>query len=218
MIVGYAQNGFCKDALKLFQLMKYSRTYPDYISLTSVLFACSHAGLVDEGCKYFNDMSFSYCIAPTIDHYVCMVGLLRLASYFEETLNFIIKMPIKPVVIVWTCFLVVCRSYKNISLGIFTATLLFELDPNNTTAYVLLSNSYAEVGRWSEVHKVRKLMKDRGIQKIPGCSWIEDHKMAHTFCAGDRSHPQTQEIYAKLEELSWEMKASGYFPDLRRAE
>ncbi|XP_057862807.2 pentatricopeptide repeat-containing protein At1g56690, mitochondrial [Cryptomeria japonica] len=215
MIAGYAQNGFCMDALKLFQLMKYSGTSPDYISLTSVLFACSHAGLVDEGCKYFNDMSFSYCITPTIDHYVCMVDLLGRASYFEETLNFIIKMPIKPEVIVWTCFLVVCRSYKNIRLGVFTASLLFELDPTSTTAYVLLSNIYAEVGRWSEVQKVRKLMKDRGIQKMPGCSWIENHKMAHTFCAGDRSHPQTQEIYAKLEELSWEMKASGYFPDLR---
>ncbi|XP_057848257.2 pentatricopeptide repeat-containing protein At3g16610 isoform X3 [Cryptomeria japonica] len=97
MIAGYAQNGFCKDALSLFESMKLSRTHPDHVSFSCILLACSHAGLVDEGCKYFNLISDSYRITPTIDHYVCMVDLLGRAGYLEETLNFIIKMPIKPV-------------------------------------------------------------------------------------------------------------------------
>ncbi|KAH9310398.1 hypothetical protein KI387_025433 [Taxus chinensis] len=213
MIAGYAQNSFCKDALQLFEVMKLSGTYPDRVSLVCVLLACSHAGLVNEGCKYFSGMSDSFCITPTIDHYVCMVDLLGRAGYLEETLNFIIKMPIKPVVVVWRCLLGACKAHKNIGLGIFMATLLFELDPQNAATYVLLSNIYAEVGRWGEVQMVRKLMKDGGIKKIPGCSWIEDNKMVHAFSVGDRSHPQTQAIYAKLEKLSWEMKAAGYFPD-----
>ncbi|KAH9310530.1 hypothetical protein KI387_025565 [Taxus chinensis] len=217
LIVGYAQNGFCEDALKLFELMKQSGTYPDHVSFACVLLACSYAGLVDEGCKYFNGMSDSYCIIPTIDHYVCMVDILSRAGYLGETLNFIIKMPIKPVVVVWTCLLGVCRPHKNIELGVFSATLLFELDPKHAATYVLLSNIYAEVGRWSEVKMVRRLMEDRGIKKLPGCSWVETHKMVHVFCAGDRSHPQTQEIYAKLEKLSFEMMAAGYFPDSRLA-
>ncbi|XP_057842698.2 pentatricopeptide repeat-containing protein At1g15510, chloroplastic isoform X1 [Cryptomeria japonica] len=175
MITGYAQNGFSKDALKLFELMKQSRTYPDHVSFACVLLACNHAGLVDEGCKYFNCITDSYCITPTIDHYVCMVDLLGRAGYLEATLNFIIKMPIKPVAVVWTCLLRVCRAHKNISLGVFTATLLFELDSKNPATYVLLSNIYAEVGKWGEVQKVRRLMKDKGIKKIPGCSWIESH-------------------------------------------
>ncbi|XP_057873036.2 pentatricopeptide repeat-containing protein At3g24000, mitochondrial-like [Cryptomeria japonica] len=215
MISGYAQNGFCKDALKIFELMKLSETRPDIISYTSVLWACGHAGLVDEGCTCFNHMSNPYCIAHTIDHYVCMVDLLGRAGYLEDTLKFIIKMPIKPVVVVWTCFLGACRSHLNIGLGIFTAMLLFDLDPKITSTYVLLSNMYAEVGRWGEVQIVRRLMKDRGIKKIPGCSWIEGHKMVHAFCVGDRSHPQTQEIYAMLEKLALEMKAAGYCPDSR---
>ncbi|XP_057813455.2 pentatricopeptide repeat-containing protein At4g21065 [Cryptomeria japonica] len=215
MIAGYAQNGFCKDAIKLFELMKHSGTLPDYVSFACVLLACSHAGLVSEGCKYFNVMNDSYCITPTIDHYVCMVDLLGRAGYLEETLNFIIKMPSKPVVVVWTCLLGACRTHKNIELGVFTATHLFELDPKNTSTYVLLSNIYAEVGRWGEVHMVRRLMEDKDIKKIPGCSWIEGHKMVEAFSVGDRSHPQTQEIYAKLEKLSWEMKMTGYLPDSR---
>ncbi|XP_059077345.1 pentatricopeptide repeat-containing protein At2g13600 [Cryptomeria japonica] len=207
MLAGYAQNGFCKDALELFELMKQSGTRPDHVSLACVLFACSHAGLVDEGCKYFNDVSDSYCITPTIECYACMVDLLGRAGYLVENLNFIIKMPIKPVAVVWMCFLGACRSHKNTSLGVFTANLLFELEPKNAAIYILLSNIYAEVGRWDEVQKVRRWMKDRGIEKIPGCSWIEVCKVVHIFCVGDRSHPQTQDIHDKLENLSLEMKA-----------
>ncbi|XP_057873990.1 pentatricopeptide repeat-containing protein At3g24000, mitochondrial isoform X1 [Cryptomeria japonica] len=217
LIAGYAQNGLCKDALRMFELMKLSGTYPDIVSFGCVLFACSHASLVDEGCTYFNHMSNFYCITPTVDHYVCMVDLLARAGHIEDTLKFIIKMPVKPVVVMWMCFLGACRSHLNVGLGVFTAMLLFDLDPKNPATYVLLSNIYAEVGRWGEVQMVRRLMRDRGIKKIPGCSWIEGHKMVHAFCAGDRSHPQTQEIYAKLEKLAWEMKAAGYIPDSRQS-
>ncbi|XP_059067389.1 pentatricopeptide repeat-containing protein At2g39620 [Cryptomeria japonica] len=188
MISGYAQNGFCKDAFKIFELMKHSGTSPDTISFACVLCACSHAGLVDEGCTYFNHMSNLYCISPTVDHYVCMVDLLARAGYLEDTLNFIIKMSVRPVVVVWMCFLSGCRSHMNIGLGVFTATLLLDLDPKNAATYVILSNIYAKVGRWDEVQMVRSLMKDRGIKKIPGCSWIEVHKMVHAFCVRDRSH------------------------------
>ncbi|KAH9293985.1 hypothetical protein KI387_040812, partial [Taxus chinensis] len=80
MIAGYAMHGYSKDALKLFELMKHSGTNPDHVSFVCVLFACSHAGLVDEGCKYFNCMSDSYCIMPSMDHYVCMVDLLGRAG------------------------------------------------------------------------------------------------------------------------------------------
>ncbi|XP_059066116.1 pentatricopeptide repeat-containing protein At2g22070 [Cryptomeria japonica] len=182
IIERYAQNGFCNDALKLFELMKHFKTNPNNVSFACVLLACSHAGLVNKGCGYFSVMSDSYCIAPTIDHYACIVDLLGRAGYLEETLNFIIKMPMKPVVVVWTCLLGACKSHKNIGLAIYTATLLIELDPRNTATYVLLANIYAEVGRW-----------------------------------GDRSHPQAQEIHAKLDELSQDMKAAGYFPGSRHA-
>ncbi|XP_057858599.2 pentatricopeptide repeat-containing protein At2g27610-like [Cryptomeria japonica] len=202
MIAGYAQNGFSKDALEILELMKHSGTYPDIGSFACVLFACSHAGLVDEGCTYFNHMINPYCITPTVDHYVCMVDLLARAGYLEDTLNFIIKMPVKPVVVVWKCFLGACRSNMNIGLGVFTANLLLDLDPKSAATYVLLSNIYAEVGRWGEAQMVRRLMDERRIKKIPGCSWIEGNKMVHFFCVGDGSHPQAQEIYSKLEKLA----------------
>ncbi|XP_057835668.1 pentatricopeptide repeat-containing protein DOT4, chloroplastic [Cryptomeria japonica] len=204
MIAGYAMHGYGKDALELFELMKQSGTRPDHVSFVCVLFACSHAGLVDEGCAYFNDMSSM----PTLDHYVCMVDLLARAGYLEEALHFIIKMPIKSAMVLWMCLLSGCRSHKNIGLGVYTATLLFDLIPKNAAPYLLLSDIYAEWGRWVEVRKVKRLIRDMRIKKIPGCSWIEVHKVVHAFCVGDRSHPQTQEIYAKLQRLAEE----GHFP------
>ncbi|XP_057831464.2 pentatricopeptide repeat-containing protein At4g21065 [Cryptomeria japonica] len=215
MISGYAMHGYGKDALKLFELMKQAGIYPDHVTFVGILFATSHAGLVDKGCKYFNDMSDPYCIMPTMDHYVCMVDLIGRAGYLEKAFNFIIKMPIQPAVILWMCLLGACKLHKDIRLGLFTATLVFELDPKNAAPYVLLSDIYAKGDRWDDVQKIRKLIKDKDIKKIPGCSWIEVHKSVHAFCAGDRSHPQTREIYAELEKLSLAMKAGGYFPDSR---
>ncbi|XP_059068258.1 pentatricopeptide repeat-containing protein At2g13600-like [Cryptomeria japonica] len=110
MIAGYEQNGFAGEALETFKQMQA-------------------AGLVDEGCTYFNHMRDPYCITPTVDHYVCMVDLLARAGYLEDTLNFIIKMPLQPVVVVWMCFLAACRLHMNIDLGVFTAMLLIDVDP-----------------------------------------------------------------------------------------
>ncbi|XP_057841168.2 pentatricopeptide repeat-containing protein At4g02750 isoform X3 [Cryptomeria japonica] len=215
MIAGYAMHGYGKDALKVFEAMKDSQIQPNHVSFICVLFACSHTGLVDEGGKYFNCMTEAHYIIPTMDHYVCMADLLGRVGYLEEALNFIIKMPLKPDVDVWMSLLGVCRSHENIELGEFAAEQLFELDPKHTSSYVLLSDIYAKEGKWAGLQKIRKLSKDRGIKKIPGCSWIEVHKMVHVFCVGDRSHPQTEDIYKMLEILTWEMKAAGYLPDSR---
>ncbi|XP_057837437.2 pentatricopeptide repeat-containing protein At2g13600 isoform X2 [Cryptomeria japonica] len=216
MIAGYAQNGFCEDAIKIFEVMKDFGTYPDSVSFACVLCACSHAGLVHEGCIYFNHMNNPYCIKPTVDHYVCMVDLLGRAGYLEETLNFIIKMPVKPVVVVWMCFLGACKSHINIGLGVFAAMLLFDLDPNNAATYVLLSNIYAEVGRWDEVQIVRRLMKDRGIKKIPGCSWIEGHKMVHTFLSRRQITSTDKRDPCKAGKISLGDEGSRVFPNSKQ--
>ena len=113
MIAGYAMHGYSEEAVKLFEILEHSGTCPDHVSFVCVLFACSHGGLVFYGCKFFNCMSESYGIIPTIDHYVCMVDLLSHAGYLMETLNFIIKMPTKPDAVVCKSLLGVCRSYKN---------------------------------------------------------------------------------------------------------
>jgi pentatricopeptide repeat protein len=187
---------------------------PDHVTFVGVLSACCHAGLVDEGWQYFDSMRKYYHITPTMDHYGCMVNLLGRAGLLDEAHYFINQMPIKPDATVWLCLLGYCRAYANIYLGERIAKHLNELDPKNAAPYVLLSNIYAAVGRWDEIRKVRELMKERQVEKKPGCSWIEVNKEVYAFLSGDKSHPQIEKIHAELERLSGQMKAAGYVPDV----
>jgi pentatricopeptide repeat protein len=176
MIAGYAMHGHGKEALQLFEQMQYSGTNPDSVTFISVLSACCHAGLVKEGCHYFDSMNQYYHITPTREHYGCMIDLLGRAGRLYEAQDLISKMPIKPDASMWGCLLAACRTHNNIKLGKYVAGCILELDPENTTPYVLLSNMYAEAGRWDGIEEVRKMMKDRGLKKKRGCSWIEINK------------------------------------------
>eukprot|EP01018_Ginkgo_biloba_P031948 Gb_02723 [translate_table: standard] len=184
MIVGYAMHGCGEEALQLFEQMQHSGIRPDHVTFLGVLSACCHAGLVDEGWQYFNCMT-KYRITPAMEHYSCMVDLLGRAGNLYEAQDFINKMPIKPLATVWGSLLGACRIYTNIDLAEHAAERLFELNPENTTPYVLLSNIYAAAGRWGDIEKVRKLMKDRRVKKKPGCSWIVVNRQVHAFLVGD---------------------------------
>eukprot|EP01018_Ginkgo_biloba_P016323 Gb_33311 [translate_table: standard] len=189
MIIGYAMHGCGKEALKLFEQMQQSGTKPNHVTLVGVLSACCHAGLVDDGWRYFTRMSQDYHVTPATEHYCCMVDLLGRAGCLDEAHNFILKMPIKPDAAVWGSLLGACRIHANIRLGEHVAERLFESDPKNAAHYVLLSNIYAAVGRWDDAEKVRKMMNERRVEKMPGCSWIEVSGKVYTFLVGDKSHP-----------------------------
>eukprot|EP01018_Ginkgo_biloba_P031724 Gb_04381 [translate_table: standard] len=186
MITGYAMHGCGKEALKLFEQMQQSNTNPNHVTFVGLLSACCHAGLVDDGWRYFHCMNQYYRLTPVMEHYCCMVDLLGRAGHLDDAHDFIEKMPIKPDAAVWGSLLGACRTHNDIELGECVAERIFELDPKHTAPYVLLSNIYAAVGRWDGIEKVRKMMKDRRVQKKPGCSWIEVNKEVHTFVVGDR--------------------------------
>ncbi|XP_057871105.2 pentatricopeptide repeat-containing protein At2g35030, mitochondrial [Cryptomeria japonica] len=190
MIGGYAMHGRTRESLKLFEEMKQSGINPDHITFVSVLSACSHAGLVEEGYQYFSHMSKHYDIRPTMDHYNCMVDLFGRAGNLEKAQDFINKMPIKPDASVWSCLLGACRVHNNIELAEHAAQHLFLLDPRNDAPYVLLSNVYAAAGMWNDIEIIRNMMKHRGIKKSPGCSWIEVNKHVHAFLTGNTSDQQ----------------------------
>jgi pentatricopeptide repeat protein len=186
IIAGYAMHGCSQEALILFEQMQHSGIYPDQVTFLCVLSACCHAGLVDEGLRYFLCMNHSYNIVPTMEHYGCMVDLLGRAGRLNEAQDFINKMPIKPDASVWGCLLSACRIHNNTELAEHAAEHLFELVPQNAAPYVVLSNIYAAAGKWDDIEKVRKMMKDRSIKKMPGCSWIEVNKRVHSFLVENR--------------------------------
>ncbi|KAK7858700.1 pentatricopeptide repeat-containing protein [Quercus suber] len=212
IIVGFAVNGHVEEALEFFGLMQKEGFKPDGISFTGALTACSHAGLVDEGLKFFDEMKRVHRITPRIEHYGCIVDLYSRAGRLEDALNVIENMPMKPNEVVLGSLLAACRTHGNVSLAERLMNYLSELDPSGDSNYVLLANMYAAIGRWDGASKIRRTMKARGIQKKPGSSSIEIDCSIHEFVAGDNCHAETDRIHAMLELLSLELKLCGYVP------
>ncbi|KAG9442935.1 hypothetical protein H6P81_018789 [Aristolochia fimbriata] len=217
MIAALGQHGYGVQALELFELMLSEGILPDRITFLTVLSACSHAGLVSEGCRYFELMDSLYGIAPGVDHYARLIDLLGRAGKILEAKDVIDKMPYEPDPPIWEALLAGCRIHGNMEMGIFVAERLFELTPQHDGTYVLLSNIYADIGRWNDVARVRQLMKDRGVKKEPGCSWIEVANKVHVFLVDDSVHPEVQYVYKFLEMLGVKMKKMGYVPDIKYA-
>uniref|UniRef100_A0A5K0V8E7 DYW domain-containing protein n=2 Tax=Nymphaea colorata TaxID=210225 RepID=A0A5K0V8E7_9MAGN len=213
MISCYAQHGRGKKALEVFSELENEGLQLDGITFVGVLTACNHAGLVDEGCRYFKSMTSIYHVHPTMEHYACMVDLYSRAGQLESAMNLINEMPFPAGPTVWRTLLGGCRIHRNLKLGELAADKLMSLEPHDSAAYVLLSNMYAAAGRWEERAKVRCLMEERAVKKEVGYSWIEVQHQIHAFTASERFHPMKDQIYKKLDELGSQLKREGYCPD-----
>ncbi|XP_059665274.1 pentatricopeptide repeat-containing protein At5g04780, mitochondrial-like [Cornus florida] len=214
MIAGYGMHGRGFDAMIAFSQMLEGGFKPNGITFVSALSACSHSGLIQEGLQLFHSMVQDFSIAPELVHYSCVVDLLGRGGCIDEARKFINSMPIEPDVSVWRALLGACRVFSETKLakGIFEK--LIELEPTNAGNYVLLSNIYAAAGLWSEVRKLRILLEEKGLKKPAGRSWMIVKNEVHCFTAGDKSHPQSDKIYAKLSSLLPSIKKTGYVPDL----
>ncbi|XP_078428554.1 pentatricopeptide repeat (PPR) superfamily protein [Wolffia australiana] len=210
-ISGLAMNGHTKLCFALFAAMERSGLRPNHNTFVGLLCACTHSGLVQEGRRLFEGMTRVYGVAPKVEHFGCMVDLLGRTGLLEEALGLVRSMPVAPNAVVWGALLSGCRLHRNAAMAEQAAERLVELEPGNSGNYVQLSNLYASRGRWAESAALRRRMQRKGIEKLPGCSWIEFGGAVHEFKAGELSqHPLREEIGGKLEELGREMRRRGY--------
>ncbi|TQD73969.1 hypothetical protein C1H46_040508 [Malus baccata] len=193
--------------------MLESSITPDMITFIGVLSACTHSGMVAEGRNFFDSMITQHGIQPEVSHYGCMVDLLGRSGNLNEAFEVIQNMPMKPNAVVWGALLGACRMHRDAELAEIAAKQMLELEPDNSSVYVLLCNIYAACCKWDNLRDVRQQMMDRGIKKTPGCSSIEVNGNVHEFVAGDRSHPQSEKIYSKLDKTIEDLKVVGYSPD-----
>lgn len=186
MIFGYSQYGLAEHCLDLLKQMEEQHVVPDAISFLGVLSSCRHACLVEEGRHWFNTMT-GCGIEPELDHYSCMVDLLGRAGLLDEAWDLIQTMSTPPNAIIWGSLLAACRVHGNIPIGIHAAEHRLKLEPGCAATHVQLANLYASIGCWSDVARVRKVMKERGLKTNIGCSWIEVGSKVYTFTAENRS-------------------------------
>ncbi|XP_027923840.1 pentatricopeptide repeat-containing protein At3g62890-like [Vigna unguiculata] len=215
MIGGFAMHGKPNEAINVFEQMKVEKVSPNKVTFIALLNACSHGYMVEEGKLYFRLMVSDYAITPEIEHYGCMVDLLSRSGFLKEAEDMISSMPMAPDVAIWGALLNACRIYKDIERGHRIGRTIKDMDPNHIGCHVLLSNIYSTSGRWNEARMLREKNEvSNERKKIPGCSSIELKGTFHQFLVGDRSHPESREIYSFLDEMTIKLKSAGYVPEL----
>uniref|UniRef100_A0ACD5Y5M4 Uncharacterized protein n=1 Tax=Avena sativa TaxID=4498 RepID=A0ACD5Y5M4_AVESA len=212
MISANAKHGSYDNVMRLFDGMVRSGIAPDGVVLLSVLTACRYRGAVDTGKEIFDSMAAKHRVELWPEHYACVVDMLGRAGRLEEAEELMLQMSPGPSISALQSLLGACRIHGNTSIAERVADILTETEPTESGAYVLLSNIYAEKGDWGGVAKVRRQMRDRGVRKEIGFSWVDfgagnrESTHLHKFSSDDTTHPLTEEIYRVAEGLGWEMK------------
>lgn len=199
VIMGLAKHGHGEKSFEYFLKMLDSGVRPDGITFLGVLVGCSHAGLVDEAKRWFDKMEAVYGVLPELKHYGCMVDLLSRVGQIEEAMKLIERMPMEGDIYVWGGLLGGCRKHDNVEVAEIASRRVMELNPEDGGTYSVMINMYTKEKRWKDAADIRKLMYERGITKNAGCSSIEVDGVSHEFVAGERWHPQCDEIYMVLD-------------------
>ncbi|GAB4859478.1 hypothetical protein Ancab_010945 [Ancistrocladus abbreviatus] len=173
MLAAYGHHGMGKEALSIFREMQENDIVPDMGAFASLLTACSHSGLVEEGQEIFHLLEQKYNTKPGLAQYSCLVDLLSRAGHLDKAYEIIENMKMKPTADMWASMLSACRVHGNVTLAELCAQKIFEADPQREGSYICLSQIYAAEERWNDVEKVRGMVSSKVLSKAPGCSFIE---------------------------------------------
>ncbi|KAF3456194.1 hypothetical protein FNV43_RR00844 [Rhamnella rubrinervis] len=213
MIVSTAKYGLGKQSLQLFSEMIDRRIKPNDVTFVGVLHACSHSGLADEGLQYLESMHGKHGISPSAKHYTCVVDMLARIGRLDEAYQLAksIQAEDNDGALLWGTLLSASRLHGRVDIAVEASKQLIDSNQQVASAYVTLSNTYALAGEWENAHNLRSKMKQSGVIKEPGCSWMEIKDSTYVFYAGDVSScPQGSEVVNLLKELEIRMKERGY--------
>lgn len=180
LISAYGMHGFYIKVLEMFKLMEEGNINPDGLTFSSVLSACSHAGLVKEGLRIFQSMTSMYSVLPQEEHYGCIVDLLSRAGHLEEAYKLIKLSTLNDRSSVLCALLSACRTHGNTILGQIISDELLELEQNPGT-YALISEVFAQKGQWNKSATIRNIANKSGLRKLPGSSFIESVEKANNL-------------------------------------
>ncbi|KAL4566108.1 hypothetical protein LXL04_030218 [Taraxacum kok-saghyz] len=206
MITAFSQHGLSRQALDLFNDMRVAGDRPNKVTFVGVLAACSHAGMVDQGLTYFEMMKNEYKIDPIMDHYGCMIDMFVRLGKLDEAFEFVNKMEFEPNEFIWSLLVAGCRSHGNLELAFYAAEKLLDLNPKDPELYVMLLNMYVSSGRWKDVSRLRKLMKDEKVAKLKDWSWVSIKDKVFSFRCDDKC----EEIQDLLQDLVEKSRNLGY--------
>lgn len=160
MLSAFAAHAVASRAVSLLLSMQENKLKPDSVSFLSVISACRHAGLVEEGKRMFQEMDERNKIEAQVEHYACMVDLLGKAGLLSEAVEMVRRMRVKASVGVWGALLSSSRMHCNLYLSNAALCQLVKLEPLNPS-------HCGQDRRLGEADNVSR------IKKVPACSWIQ---------------------------------------------
>ncbi|XP_045813733.1 pentatricopeptide repeat-containing protein At4g19220, mitochondrial [Trifolium pratense] len=173
MIAAYGNHGNGEKAIKLFREMCESGTKATKSTFVSLLSACTHSGLVNQGLQYYECMLEKYSIKPEAEHQVYVVDMLGRSGRIDEAYEFTKGLQSNASSGVWGMLLSVCNYHGEIKLGKKVAEKLFEMEPQNVGYYISLSNMYVAAGSWKDATELRQSVHDQGLRKCTAYSLID---------------------------------------------
>lgn len=144
-ISGYAGGGSSITSLEMLTGLRAVGVGPDVVTCTSVISACTHDGLVTEGLDYFDSMIKDDSIIPDLKHYGSLVDLLGRAGDFKRLQSMLKVLPKPANLAMWLCLLGACRIHGNLEVGEEAFKSAVNMQPEDATAYVMMSNVYTNV-------------------------------------------------------------------------
>ncbi|XP_021888998.1 pentatricopeptide repeat-containing protein At3g20730-like [Carica papaya] len=138
LIAGYGKHGYADKAIALYKKMECHGVKPNNVTFLSLLFGCSHTGLIGEGWKIFNTMVSKYNISPRAEHCSCIVDLFARGGQLELAYSLISEMNIKPSPSLWGSLLGACRIYGNMALGEVVGMHLLNIEPEKSATYAVV--------------------------------------------------------------------------------
>ncbi|CAN6358531.1 unnamed protein product [Urochloa humidicola] len=204
IIAAFARHGHGSEVFQLFESMKADGVKPTDVTFLSLLHGCSHVGSAKKGLEILNSMSSQYGIRPRVEHYACVVDMLGRSGLLDDAKAFIEDGPFKDNPLLWQALMGACSFHKNSEVGKYAAERLLILAPDCTAAYVLLSNIYSSEGRWDDRARIMKRMRELGLRKDTGKSWIELQKEVQSFVisTSHRNSVGTNDVLLQLSAVS----------------
>ncbi|KAG6588593.1 Pentatricopeptide repeat-containing protein, partial [Cucurbita argyrosperma subsp. sororia] len=206
LIAGYGINGKGEIALRKYSEFLGTGMEPNHVIFLSVLSACSHSGLINQGLSIYESMTKDFSMPINLEHRACIIDLLSRAGKVEEAYSFYDRMFEEPSIDVLGILLDACRVNGSVELGEVIARDMFELKPVDAGNYVQLAHSYASTSRWDGVEVAWTQMRSLGLKKLPGWSCIEVDGTSFTFFSVHNSHPKIEEIVWTVKSLSKDIR------------
>ncbi|RLN42592.1 pentatricopeptide repeat-containing protein [Panicum miliaceum] len=210
VLSAHTQQGDVQAVVGLFDQMIELGFAPDGLTFLAVLTACSNAGAAAEAEFWLEAMQSKYNTKPGLEHYTCVVGAMARVGRLEDAESVACTMPCKPDAAVWRTLLMGCVVHRKVDMAESMGQRLLAINPKDDSTYVMLANVYSAAGKKDEEAASWTAMRDCGVRKEGGRSWIEVRGHVHVFVANERRHQQLLEIYDKLNELIQEVEKLGY--------